>query len=162
MRAGIALGSNLGERTQLLKEAIGHLRLLHERGDFLLSAIHETAPQDCPADSPSFLNAVVELETSLTPLELFAHLQGMETAAGRPASHGRNEPRTLDLDLLYCDQMTLRHPDLELPHPRILEREFVLLPLSEIRPDLQLPGWSQSCENSLFDLRKNTTLVPSQ
>lgn len=150
MRAGIALGSNLGDRNALIQDAIGHLRMIHEQGEFLISSLHETDPLDCPPGSESFLNGVVELDTSLAPLELLQRLQHLELASGRPRVHGRHAPRTLDLDLLYCDGMTFHHPDLELPHPRITERHFVLAPLHEIRPDLLLPGWSMNCADYLF------------
>jgi len=145
MRAGIALGSNLGDRNAILKEAIGHLQSLHEEGEFLVSSLHETEPIDCPPGSPLFLNAVVELETSLDPVILLRRLQSLEMASGRPEYRGINEPRSLDLDILYCDGMSLRISGLELPHPRISERSFVLTPLAEIRPDLKLPGWSHTC-----------------
>lgn len=152
MRAGIALGSNLGERSAILKEAIGHLALLHRKGhgEFLASSLHETLPVDCPPGSPPFLNGAVELETSLQPLELLHHLQNLEAAFGRPQAREYHAPRTLDLDLLYCDEMTLSHPELELPHPRILDRPFVLIPLVEIRPNLRLPGWSMCCKDYLL------------
>jgi len=153
MRAGIALGSNLGDRNAILTEAIGHLRDLHEGGEFLASSLHETWPMNCPSGSPLFLNAVVELETSLDPLILLRQLQSLEMASGRPEYRGINEPRTLDLDLLYCDEVTLNLPELKLPHPRITERSFVLAPLAEIRPHLQLPGWSHRCEEYLFYIR---------
>jgi len=154
MRAGIALGSNLGERSAILSEAIGHLTEIHEHGDFLLSSLHETEPMDCPPGSPLFLNGVVELETSLSPMELLHRLQEFEIAAGRPKNHDLNEPRKLDLDLLYCDGMTLNLPELELPHPRITGRLFVLAPLAEIRPDLRLPGWERSCCEYLSIIHK--------
>lgn len=153
MRAGIALGSNLGDRYAILKEAIGHLQSIHEGDSFLVSTLHETEPVDCPAGSPSFLNGVVELETSLTPLELLTHLHKLERSSGRPEAHGRNTPRTLDLDLLYCDDLIVQQEGLELPHPRITERTFVLLPLAEIRPNIRLPGWSKSCVEYLSKLR---------
>jgi 2-amino-4-hydroxy-6-hydroxymethyldihydropteridine diphosphokinase len=154
MRAGIALGSNLGNRSALLKDAIGHLKAVHEGGSFLASTLHETEPVDCPPGSPCFLNGVVELETSLTPLVLLKQLQNLEFSLGRPKQHGRNDPRTLDLDLLYCDDITLHHTDLTLPHPRITERAFVLAPLAEIRPDLRLPGWSMTCSDYLLQIHK--------
>jgi len=154
MRAGIALGSNLGDKNALLNQAIGHLRELHESGDFLVSRFHETQPVDCAPGTPSFLNAVAEIGTSLAPLELLHRLQLEEIRFGRPRNHERNASRTLDLDLLYCDEMTLRNPDLELPHPRMTERSFVLAPLAEIRPDLRLPGWEMTCSEYILRNRK--------
>lgn len=153
MRAGIALGSNLGDRNALLQEAIGHLRVIHESGDFLLSSLHETEPVDCAPGTPSFLNAVAEIGTSLQPLELLRRLQGQEIRSGRPKDHPRNSSRTLDLDILYCDEMSLHHPELDLPHPRMLDRAFVMAPLAEIRPELKLPGWQMTCLEYLSIIR---------
>lgn len=155
MRAGIALGSNLGDKSALLNQAIGHLREIHESGEFLVSGFHETEPVDCAPGSPLFLNAVTEIGTSLAPLDLLHRLQELEIRSGRPRNHARNASRTLDLDLLYCDEMTLHHPELDLPHPRMTERSFVLAPLTEIRPELRLPGWEKSCSEYLLYLRKN-------
>jgi 2-amino-4-hydroxy-6-hydroxymethyldihydropteridine diphosphokinase len=154
MRAGIALGSNLGDKSALLNQAIGHLREIHESGDFLLSGFHETEPVDCAPGTPAFLNAVAEIGTSLTPLELLHRLQHEEIRSGRPKNHARNASRTLDLDLLYCDEMTLHDPELDLPHPRMTERSFVMVPLAEIRPDLRLPGWEMTCSEYLSRIRK--------
>lgn len=155
MRAGIALGSNLGDRHAFLNQAILNLKGLHEQGEFLASSFLETEPQDCPPGSPAFLNAVVELETSLTPLLLLDRLQAFEIGAGRPRDHGFHAPRTLDLDILYCDDLILESPRLQLPHPRIRERNFVLKTLTEIRPDLILPGWSYRCDYYLSKKCKN-------
>jgi 2-amino-4-hydroxy-6-hydroxymethyldihydropteridine diphosphokinase len=154
MRAGIALGSNLGDRSALLNQGIGHLREIHESGDFLLSGFYETAPMDCAPGTPSFLNAVAEIGTSLKPLELLHRLQAEEIRSGRPKNHARNASRTLDLDLLYCDEMSQHDTELELPHPRMTERSFVLAPLAEIRPDLRLPGWEMSCSEYLSRIHK--------
>jgi 2-amino-4-hydroxy-6-hydroxymethyldihydropteridine diphosphokinase len=154
MRAGIALGSNLGDKYALLNQAIGHLREIHESGDFLLSGFYETEPVDCAPGTPNFLNAVAEIETSLAPLELLHRLQQEEIRFGRPKNHARNASRTLDLDLLYCDEVTLHDPELELPHPRMTERTFVMAPLAEIRADLRLPGWEMSCSDYLQYIRK--------
>jgi len=151
MRAGIALGSNLGDRHSIMSQALKDLQEIHdwESGPFLASSLLETEPQDCPPDSPRFLNSVVEIETTRQPHELIQLLQNLEVRFGRPLEHGYHAPRSLDLDLLYCDEMTLDDPDLQLPHPRIRERLFVLKPLAEIRPDLQLPGWTASCNEYL-------------
>lgn len=141
MRAGIALGSNIGDSHAVLSLAIKHLQEIHESGPFLASSFIETEPEDCPPGSPPFLNAVAEIETSHPPEELLKLLQELEVASGRPRNHAYHSPRTLDLDLLYCDQMSLNTEALQLPHPRIRERLFVLKPLGEIRPDLKLPAW---------------------
>lgn len=141
MRAGIALGSNLGDRLNFLREARRFLFALHEEpGPFLCSKVYETEPVDCSDDSPRFLNAAVELTTSLAPLELLARLQCLEQKLGRPPAHGFHGPRTLDLDLLYCDNLQLSLDSLTLPHPDIAGRLFVLKPLNDICPCRILPG----------------------
>lgn len=159
MRAGIALGSNLGDKKSLLNQAIGHLKGLHETGNFLISSFHETDPVDCAPGTPPFLNAVAEIGTSRSPLDLLRHLQQVEISSGRPTNHARNVSRTLDLDLLYCDEVTLCVSELQLPHPRMMERIFVMEPLAEIRPDLRLPGWTKSCSEYFFDLRKKKSFI---
>lgn len=106
----------------------------------LVSSVYETEPVDCPPGSGSFYNAVIELETGLPPLELLGRTQEIEQTLGRPAERERNAPRTVDLDLLYYDNLKLTEEGLILPHPRMWERAFVLLPLSEIRPDLVPDG----------------------
>src|SRR3990167_627019 len=146
MKAGIALGSNLGESKRVLAQAIEELKKIHTgaASSFLVSSFHETDPVDCPPHSPRFLNAVVQLETELSPNALIKILQRIELDSGRPALHSLNAPRTLDLDLLYCDTITLSTPQLILPHPRMFERLFVLAPLAEIAPELILPGKNQT------------------
>jgi 2-amino-4-hydroxy-6-hydroxymethyldihydropteridine diphosphokinase len=136
MRTGIALGSNLGDRYARLTHAVEALRKIHEQGDFLVSSFHETEPDNCPPKSPKFLNAVLELETSLEPQALLGRLQSLEREAGRSEKHGFHTPRTLDLDILYYGTTILDTPGLQLPHPRMTERPFVMTPLAEIRPDL--------------------------
>jgi 2-amino-4-hydroxy-6-hydroxymethyldihydropteridine diphosphokinase len=102
------------------------------------SSLYRTAPVGEP-DQPDFINAVVQIETTLDPLELLAGLLAIERRHGR-VRNSRNAPRTLDLDLLLYDDRTMDAPGLQLPHPRMHERAFVLLPLAEIAPDLSIPG----------------------
>lgn len=154
-QAGIALGSNLGDSTTLLQQAIKQLQDLHigPPQSFLLSSLYKTSPVDCPPGTPDFLNAVVQLESSLSPEELLLHLQSMEAKTGRHLPRTKNTPRTLDLDLLYFGTITQMTELLELPHPRICQREFVLRPLAEIAPNILLPGWEESAENYLLKLK---------
>jgi 2-amino-4-hydroxy-6-hydroxymethyldihydropteridine diphosphokinase len=145
MRVGIALGSNLHERLHLLRAARTQLYALHEdRGPFLCSRIYETEPVDCPPGSPFFLNAAIEIACTLPPLDLLARLQSIEQTLGRPRDHAFHAPRTIDLDILYYDNLHFTLPELTLPHPRISERPFVLCPLADICPDRILPGWKNS------------------
>lgn len=153
MRAGIALGSNLGDRPARLRGALAAIRAF-AGPPVLVSRVYETAPVDCPPGSPSFLNAAVEIEYNDGPRELFRRLQEIERLNERPELHERNSPRTVDLDLLYLDDMELALPNLTLPHPRLQERLFVLAPLADIAPARILPGFDQSIASLLTTLRQ--------
>lgn len=138
-RVAIALGSNLGDRAANLTAASTALRLIATPGEpFLTASLYDTAPQDCPPGSPRFLNTVIDLDYPGTdPLALLAETQAMERSLGRDPNSTRNAPRIIDIDILLFGEVSLQHPFLELPHPRISERPFVLLPLREIRPSFQ-------------------------
>ncbi len=124
----IALGSNLGDRVGNLRAA---LRLMEERGVAVerTSSIWETAP--VPEDQPAYLNAVARVETSLGPSELLATLKGIEHELGRRPGR-RWGPRPIDLDILFYGEEGVATQELEVPHPRIAERAFVLAPLAEV------------------------------
>lgn len=152
MRVGIALGSNLHERLHLLQSARLHLQVLHEdRGPFLCSRIFETEPVDCPPGSPLFLNAAIEIACTLPPFDLLAALQRIEQTLGRPKDHAFHAPRTIDLDILYYDNLHFTLSELTLPHSRISERPFVLCPLADICPERILPGWKKSIAERLVE-----------
>jgi 2-amino-4-hydroxy-6-hydroxymethyldihydropteridine diphosphokinase len=109
-------------------------------------------PVDCPPGSASFLNAVAEIQVDpaqLSPSGLLARLQAFEIERGRPAQHGRNTPRPLDLDILYFGDLVLKEAGLTLPHPRLVDRLFVLQPLAELRPALVLPGQTSTVRELL-------------
>lgn len=136
-RVAIALGSNLGDRAASLAAATAALREIATPGEpFLTASLHDTAPQGCPPDSPRFLNTVIDLDyPGRDPLALLTETQAIERALGREPNPTRNAPRVIDIDILLFGDVSLKHAELELPHPRIHERPFVLLPLREIRPD---------------------------
>jgi 2-amino-4-hydroxy-6-hydroxymethyldihydropteridine diphosphokinase len=131
----VGLGGNLGERAIVLSNAAAALRDKAAAGAFRASHLYETRPWG-KTDQPDFLNAVVSFETSLDPRALVDLLQQIEKRAGREESE-RWGPRVLDLDLLDLDGAILSEEGLTLPHPRIAERGFVLVPLCEIEP-----GWT--------------------
>ena len=113
---------------------------MHESsGSPLCSGLYETDPVDCAPGTAPFLNAVVEIETSLTPDACLARLRDFEQSAGRTQIRESNSPREIDLDLLYLGDLRSNTPALQLPHPRMTQRRFVLQPLADIRPDLVLP-----------------------
>ena len=160
MRAGIALGSNLGDRLETLRGARAAIeRLPKVEGPMRASSIYETEPVDCEPGAPTFLNAVIEIGYTGAPEELLQELRGIEAALGRPAAHARNTSRTVDLDLLYFGEKTIARLDLVLPHPRMHERRFVLEPLCEIRPDLVLPQQTESVAELLQKLPATPPLV---
>lgn len=155
-RAGIALGSNLGDRSAHLQAAVAALRAIATPGEAFLSApIYQTEPRFCPPGSPQFLNTVVEMGFSGTALDLLDRTQAMEIQLGRIRGTERNAPRVIDIDLLYFGEETLDSPRLELPHPRIAERRFVLQPLADIRPEMVLPGHARSIASQLQDLESD-------
>lgn len=139
MRAYVALGSNLGDSRQQLLDAIKDLAELPHTRLLARSRLYRTPPWGMH-DQPDFLNAAVALETSLQPHDLLDALLEIERAAGRRRNGERWGPRTLDLDLLHVAGKTISDDRLTLPHPHIAERAFVLLPLSELAPDLEIPG----------------------
>ena len=135
--AYVALGANLGDAAATLHDALH--RLDHTPGIRMLkaSSLYRTAPID--SSGPDYLNAVAEVSTTLTAPALLAALQAIETAHGRERPY-RNAPRTLDLDLLLYGSARIESTDLTVPHPRMGERAFVLVPLAEVTPALVSPG----------------------
>lgn len=129
--AWVGLGANLGDARAALCDAVRALAALPGTGVQGLSSLYRSAPVD--AGGPDYLNAVAQLQTTLTPLDLLHALQAIEQAAGRERPY-RNAPRTLDLDLLLYGDERLESAELTVPHPRMHERAFVLLPLAELAP----------------------------
>ena len=139
-RAFVGLGSNLGEREVTLRAAVGRLRGLAEVEVRGVSSFRDTEPVGY-VDQPRFLNGAVELETGLSARALLGALLEIERAFGRDRAGGRPQgPRTLDLDLLLYGEDLIDEPLLTVPHPRLHERRFVLEPLAELDPDLEIPG----------------------
>lgn len=149
--AYVGLGSNLGDRLHFLERAIEHLRALPKTCLIEISKWHETQPLGGPPQE-FYLNGVAELETELYPLALFQDLQQIETVLGRPPRHERWGPRVIDLDLLSYGDLLLDTSELVLPHPRIEERPFVLIPLSEIAPDWRHPRLGKTAVELLSEL----------
>jgi 2-amino-4-hydroxy-6-hydroxymethyldihydropteridine diphosphokinase len=134
VRAHLALGSNLGDRLANLQGAVDGLAATDGITLVALSAVYETDPVGGPVQD-DFLNAVVEVTTTLEPHDLLAVCGRLEQAAHRVRIE-RWGPRTLDVDVLLIDDLTIDTPDLEVPHPRMWERTFVLAPLHDVAPDL--------------------------
>jgi 2-amino-4-hydroxy-6-hydroxymethyldihydropteridine diphosphokinase len=142
----IALGSNLGDRAENLRQArerieAPDLRVLRA------SSIYETAPRDVE-NQPWFLNQVIECETDLFPRQLLERLQRIERAMGRKRRMAKG-PREIDLDILLFGNAVVKAPELEIPHPRLAERRFVLEPLAELAPEIRHPGTRRTVREML-------------
>jgi 2-amino-4-hydroxy-6-hydroxymethyldihydropteridine diphosphokinase len=153
MRAGIALGSNLGDRLANLRRA-RELVLASPgvSGPVIDSRVYETEPVQSGPDAGAYLNAVIEVEYAGQPITLLDGLQRIESEMGRPSKRPRNAPRTIDLDILYAGNLVLSNEEVVIPHPRLHLRRFVLTPLADIRPDLTLPGHQKTVASLLTNL----------
>jgi 2-amino-4-hydroxy-6-hydroxymethyldihydropteridine diphosphokinase len=134
--AYVALGANLGDPIRAVREALIRIGELPHTAVTRQSSLYRTAPVD--SAGPDYVNAVVEIETRLSAPELLAQLQTIERKAGRERPH-RNAPRTLDLDLLLFGAARIDSAALQVPHPRMQQRAFVLVPLAEIAPERVSP-----------------------
>ena len=167
MRIGIALGSNLGDRLANLRAARDAIvDLVRQRTDspgraadkssVLASRVYETEPINCEPGAGKFLNAVLEIEYDGDPTELLEKMVRVEESLGRDPDHARNVSRKIDIDLLYAGDLIVKSEGLQLPHPRMHLRKFVLQPLADIRPDLVLPNQTKSISDLLARVQDST------
>ncbi|MDF2183299.1 2-amino-4-hydroxy-6-hydroxymethyldihydropteridine diphosphokinase [Grimontia hollisae] len=145
IRAYIAIGSNLGNPAEKAQLAIEALKQLPDSRFVCVSSLYTSKPMG-PSDQPDYVNAVAAIDTGLPPLDLLDHTQRIELAFGRERKDERWGPRTLDLDILLYGDLQLESERLTVPHYGMKVREFVLYPLAEIAPDLQLPDGSAVAE----------------
>ena len=138
-RAYVALGANLGDRERTLQAAVAALGEEDGIEVVAVSTLRETEPVGV-GEQPRYLNGAVALETTLTARELLERLLAVEQRFGRVRIAGEHGPRTLDLDLLLYGDEEIDEPGLTVPHPRLHERRFVLEPLAEVAPGLEVPG----------------------
>jgi 2-amino-4-hydroxy-6-hydroxymethyldihydropteridine diphosphokinase len=149
----IGVGSNLGDREFLIRKAIEELRDLPHTVVARVSSLYDTDPVG-DEDQPSYLNAVVRVETALPPRELLWHLLLIETRMGRVRSQ-RWAPRPIDLDILFYGKEIIDEPDLSVPHPEAHHRAFVLVPLAEIDPEFIHPGLGEPIRKLIRRLDPN-------
>jgi 2-amino-4-hydroxy-6-hydroxymethyldihydropteridine diphosphokinase len=133
----IGIGANLGDAASTVRQAVERLGTLSQTRLGACSSLFSTAPVDAGGDD--YINAVARIETALAPIELLQALQDIERDFGRERPY-RNAPRTLDLDLLLYGQQTLSEATLSVPHPRLHERAFALIPLLQLDPFVTIPG----------------------
>jgi 2-amino-4-hydroxy-6-hydroxymethyldihydropteridine diphosphokinase len=139
MQAWLGLGSNLHNPVTQLQLAIERLRDAEGIDVLRTSSFYSTPPWG-DEDQDDFINAVVQIQTQLAPLSVLHLMQSIEDKMGRQRGDRRWGPRVIDIDLLLFDEQVLQSTVLELPHPRMHERAFVLLPLSELDPSMEIPG----------------------
>ncbi|MDJ0787573.1 MAG: 2-amino-4-hydroxy-6-hydroxymethyldihydropteridine diphosphokinase [Myxococcota bacterium] len=148
-RAFIGLGANLGDREAAFARALAALRATPGVGQVECSPLYETEPHGPP--QPAYLNAAVSLTTTLAPRALLDRLLAIEKSLGRERGPERNAPRPLDLDLLFYDSERVAEPGLEVPHPRLHERAFVLTPLCDLAPGFTHPTLGRTLEELLAE-----------
>jgi 2-amino-4-hydroxy-6-hydroxymethyldihydropteridine diphosphokinase len=160
MLAIVAIGSNLGNSREIIQAAITRAKFCTDF-PILQSSLWQTTPVDCPPGSPKFLNAVVGFipQNGETPESLLKKLQDLQKVFGRVPKKILNEARPLDLDLIAFGNEVRNLPDLILPHPRAHLRRFVLQPLSEIAPELILPGQKKTVAELLAALPEDETMT---
>ena len=160
MRTAVALGSNIGERLENLRAARKAISdLLNVNAPIFSSAVYETEPVGCEANARKFLNSVVEFEYASDPAQLLEQLIQIEETLGRKRHHPRNVSRVIDVDLLYCGERRMNDERLQLPHPRLHLREFVLRPLADIRPELLLQGQKRTIRQLLAEVEQSGGVV---
>ena len=146
----LSLGSNLGDREQMLQSALDRLNAPDLR-ILRVSSVYETEPIGFK-EQPFFLNLVAEGETDLFPLMLLGRIQKVELQLGRKRSGPPNRPRSIDIDILLYGRVTVHSAHLDIPHPRLHERRFVLGPLVELAPDLRHPTLGRTMRELLASL----------
>ncbi len=160
MRTAIALGSNLGDRLENLRRARRQIMELDRtRPPVLSSGIYETEPVDCEPGASKFLNTVIEFDFEGNPVQLLEQLARIEESLGRKRDHPKNVSRKIDIDLLYCGDQQIDNEQLQLPHPRMHLRKFVLRPLADIREDLVLPNQRKTIRELLAESDESREMV---
>jgi len=152
MRTAVGLGSNIGNRLENLRTARQRILEIHGvHPPVFSSRIYETDPVNCEAGASKFLNAVIEFEFDGHPIKLLEETGRIEESLGRDRHHAKNVSRIIDIDLLYFGDHQIDSEQLRLPHPRMHLRQFVLQPLSDIRPDMILPNQKQTIRRLLAE-----------
>jgi len=153
----IGLGGNLGDPLQAIKEALARIEESQAGRVVRVSSFYRTEPVGIK-EQPWFVNAAAQVETGLAPAEFRKALARIENDMGRPEQRTKDGPRIIDLDVLLWDEEIIKGPGLEVPHPRLHDRKFVLAPLAEIAPDIKHPGLQKTVKELEEKLEDNTTV----
>jgi 2-amino-4-hydroxy-6-hydroxymethyldihydropteridine diphosphokinase len=160
MKTAVALGSNLGDRLENLRAARRQIiELDWIRPPVLSAGIYETEPVDCEPGASKFLNTVIEFDFEGDPVQLLEQLARIEESLGRKRDHPKNVSRRIDIDLLYCGDQQIDNERLQLPHPRMHLRKFVLQPLADIRSELLLPDQRKTVQELLTESDESGEVV---
>ncbi|WP_131925001.1 2-amino-4-hydroxy-6-hydroxymethyldihydropteridine diphosphokinase [Hazenella coriacea] len=160
--AYLGLGANLGDPLSQLQQAIESIHYTHGICVTRISSVYKTAPVGYE-DQPSFYNMVVEVHTTLSPFQLLSSLLQIEKKMHR-VREVRWGPRTIDIDILLYDQRIIQHDDLQIPHPRMIERAFVMVPLAELNSEIMIPDSDQTVGHRAAQLQveQEIRLLPSK
>jgi len=151
--AYVGIGSNLGDKIEQCRKAISEILAIHGHRLLAQSSFYKTQPMGYP-DQDWFINGVIQIETDLGPLELLRKLKEIESKMGRKETF-RWGPRVIDLDLLLYDDLEMKTDELEIPHPQLTRRQFVLIPLVEINPDLIHPAFKKTMRELLLEIKED-------
>ncbi len=152
----LALGSNLGDRIEHCQTALQYINNISETTILKKSEWFDNPALGKSEDDPDFINSVVQIETSLNPEDLLEKLQGIEKEMGRPHSQARWAPRIIDLDILLYDDIVVDLPTLQIPHPEMIKRVFVLKPLCDIDPNIIHPVVKETAQELLERLEQKS------
>jgi 2-amino-4-hydroxy-6-hydroxymethyldihydropteridine diphosphokinase len=160
MKTAVALGSNLGDRLENLRAARRQIiELDWIRPPVVSAGIYETEPVDCEPGASKFLNTVIEFDFEGDPVQLLEQLARIEESLGRKRDHPKNVSRRIDIDLLYCGDQQIDNERLQLPHPRMHLRKFVLQPLADVRSELRLPDQRKTVQELLTESDESGEVV---
>ena len=160
MKTAVALGSNLGDRLENLRAARRQIiELDWIRPPVVSAGIYETEPVDCEPGASKFFNTVIEFDFEGDPVQLLEQLARIEESLGRKRDHPKNISRRIDIDLLYCGDQQIDNERLQLPHPRMHLRKFVLQPLADIRSELRLPDQRKTVQELLTESDESGEVV---
>ncbi|MFQ6605853.1 MAG: 2-amino-4-hydroxy-6-hydroxymethyldihydropteridine diphosphokinase [Fidelibacterota bacterium] len=145
----LSLGTNLGDRDANLANAITALGLVDGISGLITASIYESDPLEIK-NQPKFLNTVISVQSNLNPFDILDETQRIEAMLGRPRNHIKHYPRTIDIDIICYGTTRIATERLTIPHPKMAERKFVLIPFAEIAPDFIIPGYNKSVQYLLI------------